>query len=84
MNRKRSGESLGTIVGQNVRIYRAAQRLSQEALAERCGMKRTYVGAIERAEIDVRLTTLAKLARGLGIEPSRLLISARDQLNAKR
>lgn len=84
MKKKGSIDDLGAIVGQNVRIYRAASRMSQEALAEQCGIKRSYVGSIERAEIDVRLTTLAKLAQGLGIEPFRLLIDARDQLKSKR
>jgi transcriptional regulator with XRE-family HTH domain len=84
MKKKGSLAALGQVVGQNVRVYRAALDLSQEALAERCGIKRTYIGAIERAEIDVRLTTLAKLARGLDIEPQRLLISAHDQLSSRR
>jgi len=70
------------VVGQNVRVYRAAKSMSQETLAELCGIKRTYIGAIERAEIDLRLGTLAKVARGLDIEPFRLLIAAEKQLRA--
>jgi transcriptional regulator with XRE-family HTH domain len=71
------------LVSQNIRIYRAAKGLSQEALAELSGIKRTYVGAIERAEVDLRISTLAKIARGLGMEPYRLLIAAEKQLSAK-
>lgn len=70
------------VVGQNIRVYRASKGLSQEALAERCGIKRTYVGAIERAEVDLRVGTLAKIARGLGIEAFRLLVAAERQLSA--
>jgi transcriptional regulator with XRE-family HTH domain len=70
------------IVGQNVRVYRAAKGLSQESLAELCGIKRTYIGAIERAEIDLRLGTLAKVARGLEVEPYRLLIAAERKLQS--
>ncbi|MBA8884920.1 helix-turn-helix domain-containing protein [Dokdonella fugitiva] len=70
------------VVGQNIRVYRAAKGLSQEALAERCGIKRTYVDAIERAEVDLRVGTLAKIAQGLEIEPFRLLVAAEKQLSA--
>jgi len=70
------------VLATNVRVHRAAAGLSQESLAERSGIKRSYIGAIERAEVDVRLSTLAKVADGLGIEPFRLLIAADRQLRA--
>jgi transcriptional regulator with XRE-family HTH domain len=78
--RKAVVSDLRFVLGQNLRIYRAAFGLSQEELAERSGIKRTYVGAIERAEVDVRLSTLKKVASGLGIEAFRLLIAADKQL----
>ena len=80
--RKNQAE-LRQIVGTNVRVHRAAKHLSQEALAELCGIKRTYIGAIERGEVDLRVGTVAKIARGLGIEAFRLLIAADKQLAAK-
>ena len=84
MKKKSASVSLGALVGHNVRVFRASADISQEELAERCGMKRTYVGAIERAEVDVRLTTLGKLADGLKLEPHELLIDARSRLHLKR
>lgn len=36
----------------------------------RCGIKRTYIGSIERAEVDLRLETLSKLARAWTSTPS--------------
>jgi transcriptional regulator with XRE-family HTH domain len=82
MSIRKNRTELRQVVGQNVRVYRAAKGLSQEALAERCGIKRSYIGAIERAEVDLRLGTLTKIARGLDLEPFRLLIDAERQLRA--
>jgi transcriptional regulator with XRE-family HTH domain len=80
MPKRKTPPDLGQVIAQNIRVYRAAQRLSQEALAERCAIKRTYVGAIERGEVDIRVGTLAKIASGLGIDPYRLLIPTQQQL----
>lgn len=71
---KRSPQiALNTTLGHNMRVYRASLGLSQEALAERSGIKRTYIGAVERGEVDPRLGTVSKIAEGLGVEPYRLL-----------
>lgn len=47
--------------------------LSQEALAEAAGLHRTYVGAIERAERNLTLGTLASFSRALGTTTPELL-----------
>lgn len=80
---RKNRTELREVVGTNVRVHRAAKRLSQEALAELCGIKRTYIGAIERGEVDLRVGTLAKIARGLEIDAFRLLVAADKQLAAK-
>lgn len=46
--------------------------LSQEALADKAGLHRTYVGAIERGERNVSLMNVYRLARALGVEPRDL------------
>lgn len=57
----------------NLYRLRRASGLSQEALAAHCGLHRTYVGGIERAERRVTLRTVEKLAVALGIDPLALL-----------
>lgn len=64
---------LNLTLAQNIRAYRAALGLSQEALAERSGIKRTYIGAVERGEVDPRLATVGKIAAGLGTDAYKLL-----------
>jgi transcriptional regulator with XRE-family HTH domain len=41
---------LRDILAKNMRLIRATQQLSQEALAHECGLNRTYLSAIERSE----------------------------------
>lgn len=53
--------------GQKVRLERQKRRLSQEKLAELADVHRTYIGMIERAEKNITLTNVAKLATALDI-----------------
>ena len=61
------------ILAKNVVRLRGARGCSQEALAELCGLHRTYVGSVERCERNVTLGTLEKLASGLGVSVAALL-----------
>jgi hypothetical protein len=61
------------IVGKNIRANRRRLKLTQEALAERCDMHTVEVGRAERGVRDLRISTVAKFARGLGIPASELL-----------
>ncbi len=51
--------------GQKVREERLKRGLSQEELAEKAGLHRTYIGMIERAEKNITLINIAKLAKAL-------------------
>jgi transcriptional regulator with XRE-family HTH domain len=57
----------------NLRSQRLRRELSQEALGHLCGLHRTEVSLLERAEREPRLSTIVRLARGLRIKPSELL-----------
>jgi len=58
--------------GQRVKTERLKQGLSQEELAEKASVHRTYIGMIERAEKNITLTNIEKIALALGIETSKL------------
>ena len=61
------------IFGRKVRNLRVGRGLSQEALADECGLHRTYIGSVERGERNVTLGTIVRLARVLQTSPSHLL-----------
>jgi transcriptional regulator with XRE-family HTH domain len=60
-------------IGRRVRKLREARKWSQEELAHQSGLARSFTGAIERGEKDLRLTTLVKLANTFKIPASHLL-----------
>lgn len=53
--------------GEKVRKERLELGLSQEELAQKAGLHRTYIGMIERAEKNITLTNISKLANALNI-----------------
>ncbi len=59
--------------GNKVRKERMKLGLSQEDLAERAGVHRTYIGMIERAEKNATLESIEKIAKALGVNKSELL-----------
>lgn len=63
-------------LGDAVRIERKAQGFSQEVLADKAGIDRSYMGGIERGEHNVALVNLLKIACALGVKPSELLDKA--------
>jgi transcriptional regulator with XRE-family HTH domain len=69
-------KNLVETVAARIRARRLALNWSQEALAEAADLHRTYIGAIERGEKNMTLTTLQRVAKALGVAPADLL---RDQ-----
>ena len=59
----------------NLRAARSLYRWSQEEMGLQCGLKRTYVGALERQEVNPGLDNLDKLAVGIGVLTHVLLLS---------
>lgn len=62
------------VFGENVRKYRIAMGLSQEDFAEKCGLHRTYISAIERFQRNISIENVQKIADALGMETYRLLM----------
>ncbi len=56
--------------GKKVRDERMKLKLSQEELASRAGVHRTYIGMIERAEKNITLENIEKIAKALEIKIS--------------
>lgn len=61
---------INKIFGKKVAEMRKMQHLSQEELADRCNIHRTYIGSIERGEKSPTLNTVEKIANGLNVEIS--------------
>jgi transcriptional regulator with XRE-family HTH domain len=66
-------------VGRNLRAYREAQKLSQEAFADVLGVHRTYMGGVERGERNLTLKTVERIAERLDLEPLALLDAQGDR-----
>ena len=62
------------VFGANVRVYRLAAGLSQEAVAVRMGVDRAYVSAIERGRQNATLLTIWEVAQALGVCPADLIV----------
>ena len=58
--------------GDRIRELRMVQGLSQEALAQKSGLHRTYVGGIERGERNVSLENIQKIAQALSVTVAQL------------
>jgi transcriptional regulator with XRE-family HTH domain len=72
---------LRDVLAQNIRFYRRLKRLSQEQLANLCGLHRTYVGSVERAERNVTLSTLIAFAHALDVPVPNLLIRKGEKVD---
>jgi transcriptional regulator with XRE-family HTH domain len=60
-------------IGRNLRAYRQARGLSQEAFAEMLGVHRTYMGSIERGERNLTLRSVERIAARIEADPLSLL-----------
>ena len=63
----------------NVRKYRTEKGLSQEALAEKANLHRTYICAVEREKRSIALDNVQKIADALEIETYLLFLKNREE-----
>jgi transcriptional regulator with XRE-family HTH domain len=69
----RTPSPLRRIFADNIRARRRILEISQEELADRCGLHRTYVGAVERAERNVSIDNIARISAALDATASEML-----------
>lgn len=62
------------VFGNNVRKFRIQKNLSQEKMAELCGLHRTYISDIECFRRSISLSNIQKIADALEIETYRLFM----------
>ena len=62
------------VFGTNVKRYRQTLGISQEAFAEKCGLHRTYISAIECYRRSISLENIQRIADALEIETYKLFL----------
>ena len=72
-------ESTMITFGKNVQVTRQALGISQEELAFRAGLHRTYIGMVERAERSISLQNAKKIADALNIKLDTLLENGKKE-----
>jgi len=68
-----SRQDSGSILADNLKRLRLQRKWSQEECAEKCGLHRTYIGAVERGERNITLATLDTIAAAFGVSAVELL-----------
>jgi transcriptional regulator with XRE-family HTH domain len=63
----RSGDPILVQVGKRIRNLREGKGISQEVLAEKSSLHRTYIGGVERGLRNPSLRSLQRIAKGLGV-----------------
>ncbi|TVT70878.1 MAG: helix-turn-helix transcriptional regulator [Pseudomonas sp.] len=71
-------DTLAKALGERIRVQRKACRISQDALALACNIDRSYIGRIERGEVNITVEKLFRIAGELACEPSSLLPQSSD------
>ncbi len=66
-------EDIKVLFGKQLREIRMAKGISQEELAFRSGLHRTYVSSVERGERNISIVNIQKLAEALGVAISSLV-----------
>lgn len=68
-------------LGQAIRQKRQNANLSQEELADKADLHRTYIGLVERAERNITVINLLKICMALEISLSELFLFQKDMKN---
>lgn len=74
---KAKSKNLRHVLAKNMRLLRNDLGLSQEELAHKAKLHRTYIGMIERSERNLSIDNIEKIAHALGVRPYQLLMDER-------
>jgi len=77
------GKVLVTAVASTVRHFRKANGMSQENLADRAGLDRTYISGVERGVRNITLDSLEQIVNALGIDLQIFLTKLFEEINRK-
>ncbi len=66
-------KQLNISIGKKIKQLRIEAGLTQEAFADRAEIHRSYIGEIERGEVDIALSSLMKVSQALGVTISKLI-----------
>ncbi|MGE7918267.1 helix-turn-helix domain-containing protein [Viridibacillus sp. NPDC093762] len=76
-------DSLVKLVGGNIKDIRKLKKLTQEELAEKCGLHTSYLAGVERGDRNITLQTLQKIIDGLEEVPSAIFNYNNIHINSK-
>lgn len=68
------------VFSKNVKKYRLKLKISQEVLAEKCGMHRTYISGIECCRRSISLENIQRIANALEIDTYKLFIENDEEI----
>ena len=66
------------VFASNMKRIRLSQSISQEELAGKCSLHRTYIGSVERGERNISLENANKISEALNVEISILVMKSGD------
>ena len=78
-----SVERILSTLGENIRLARRRRKLSAQLVAERAGMSRPTLRAVERGDAGVTLGSIANVLHSLGLENDLALVARDDELGRK-
>ncbi|HET7805322.1 MAG TPA: helix-turn-helix transcriptional regulator [Pseudolabrys sp.] len=68
---------LRQVLARNIRNLRSKRGITQEELAHRARIHRTYMSSVERAQRNVSIDNIERIAAGLEVAPQDLLVDRR-------